>query len=291
MLWSDRWLAYGSLGLALLATGIRLAWSELPLAEALASIGAIGMGMYLVGLFIEMIVNFRSSRGNILEVWLGPLQNLPILLTSLSVACTFLFVISYPVTFAAALAFAGALYLTIAYRSNRYYLGYLGTGMLLAAWVIVLIIQDIAQPQLYAIPFGLYLAGIGYFERLQGRGRFGNLVQCFGFSVMLITSFIQSLNGLAGFPYFLLLMLESLAIFWWGVAQQCKAPLLIGIGGSVINVVAQVVILVNVYQVSRWFVTLGVGLVLVTIGVLVERKRERILTRTKEWREVLETWD
>ena len=163
--------------------------------------------------------------------------------------------------------------------------------MLLAAWVMALIFQDVNQPQLYAIPFGLYLASIGFFERQLGRIRFGNFVECFGFSVMLITSFIQSLNGLAGLPYFVLLMAESLGIFWWGAVQHCKIPLFIGISGSVINVVAQVIILVNVYQVSRWFVTLGVGLALVVVGVIVERKRERILTRTREWREVLEAWN
>ena len=57
------------------------------------------------------------------------------------------------------------------------------------------------------------------------------------------------------------------------------------------NVVAQVIVLVNVYDISHWFITLGVGLVLVVIGVIVERKREDIITRTKLWREALETWD
>jgi hypothetical protein len=291
MLWIDQLLVYGSLALTLMAIGIRLFWAELPFAETMAWIGAIGMGMYLIGLLIEQIVNASRSQCNHLAIWLNPLQNIPVLLTTLAVVGTFPFLVTHTTACAAALAFAGALYLAIAYRSRRVRLGYLGTGMLLVAWSMVLIIQEIGQPQLYAIPFGLYLAGIGYFERHLGRTRFGNLVQCFGFSVMLITSFIQSLNGLAGFPYFLLLMAESLAIFWWGATQHCKALLFIGMSGSVINVVAQVVILVNVYQVSRWFVTLGVGLVLVAIGVIVERKRESILTRTKEWREILETWD
>jgi hypothetical protein len=291
MLWIDRLLVYGSIALTLLTIGIRLVWAELPFAEICAWVGAIGMGMYLIGLLIEQIANASRSQRNHLAVWVNPLQNTPVLLTTLAVAGTLPFLVTNTTACAAALAFAGALYLAIAYRSHRVRLGYLGTGMLLAAWSMVLVVQDIGQPQLYAIPFGLYLAGIGYFERHLGRARFGNLVQCFGFSVILITSFIQSLNGLAGFPYFLLLIAESLAIFWWGVTQHSKALLFIGMSGSVINVVAQVVILVNVYQVSRWFVTLGVGLVLVTIGVIVERKRESILARTKEWREVLETWD
>jgi hypothetical protein len=275
----------------LLAVGARLAWASLPFAEVIAWFGAVGFGMYLVRLLIEQIVKLSHAQENILAVWLDPLQKTSVFFATLAVPATLPFLLSHTTACAAALAYAGATYLAMAFRSRRFRLSYLGTGMLLAAWVIVLILQDVSQPQFYAIPFGLYLASIGYFERQMGRTRFGNLVQCFGFSVMLITSFIQSLDGATGLPYFALLMAESLAIFFWGAAQHCKAPLFIGIGGSVTNVVAQVIVLVNVYDISRWFVTLGVGLVLVIIGVIVERKRENIITRTKLWREALETWD
>jgi hypothetical protein len=57
------------------------------------------------------------------------------------------------------------------------------------------------------------------------------------------------------------------------------------------NIVAQVVVLVNVYEVNRWFIILGVGLLLVTAAVFVERQRVRIIARAQEWREALETWE
>jgi hypothetical protein len=290
MLWRDYPLAYGTLMGMLLAVCLRLLGAGLDFPIIMAWIGGIGLGIYFIGLLVEQTVKATKPKPSHLDVWPEPLRNFSVLLSTLAVLGTLPFAISYTTACAAALAFAGALYLAFAYRDRRYWLGYLGTGMLLLAWVMVLVMQDVRQPQLYAIPFGLYLAGIGYLERRQGRVMFGNIVECTGFCVMLLTSFVQSL-GAGGFVYFLLLMGESLAIFWWGAAQHCKAPLFIGIGGSVINVVAQIIVLVNIYQVSRWFVTLGVGLVLVVMGIFVERKRESILRQAKEWRVTIEAWD
>ena len=68
-------------------------------------------------------------------------------------------------------------------------------------------------------------------------------------------------------------------------------PFFIGLAASVLNVVAQVVILIRVYDVNRWFIILGVGLLLVTAAAFIERKRERIIARTQEWRELLDTWE
>jgi hypothetical protein len=64
-----------------------------------------------------------------------------------------------------------------------------------------------------------------------------------------------------------------------------------GIGASVLNVIAQIVMLVIVYDVNRWFVLLGVGLLLLTAGVFGQWKREQIVARTAEWREAFDTWE
>jgi hypothetical protein len=158
-------------------------------------------------------------------------------------------------------------------------------------WALLLIDQEVKQPQLYAIPAGLYFVLVGFMERRQGRTLFATIVEGFGLAVMVVTSFIQSINGVEGFPYFLLLLAEGLLIVWWGVVQQRKTPFFIGIGASVLNVVSQVVVLINVYDVQRWIIILCVGILLVTAAIFVERQRERIIVRMQEWREELETWD
>lgn len=43
--------------------------------------------------------------------------------------------------------------------------------------------------------------------------------------------------------------------------------------------------------VNRWIIILGVGLLLVTVAVFVERQRELLIAKAQEWREALEKWE
>jgi hypothetical protein len=285
MLWLDTALAYGTLALFLLGVGYRLGWAALPLAEAFAWVGGIGFGLYLVARIAE------HTQKVALTIWTKPLTNAAVFLTAGAVIVTLSAVATHTTAFAAALAFAGALCLAIAYRGRYYRLGYLGMAMLQLAWALLLIIRDVRQPQWYAIPAGLYFTGVGYLERRRRRGLFPIIVESFGLAVLLVTSFIQSLNGAQGFPYFVLLLVEGLVVIWWGASQRLKAPFFVGLGASALNVVAQVLVLVVVHEAKRWFIILGVGLVVVIVGMFVERKRELIIARAPEWREALETWE
>ena len=131
---------------------------------------------------------------------------------------------------------------------------------------------------------------MGYLESRRGRRIFAHLLEAFGLAILMVTSFIQSLNGADGFPYFVILLVEGVLAIWWGAARCQKIPFFAGLVASVLNVVAQVVVLVSVYQVSRWFIILGVGLVLVVLAVFVERRRERLLSQAQAWRDNIETW-
>ena len=291
MLWQDTALAYGTLVYSLLAVGYRLRWDGVPFADAMAWVGGIGLGLYLLAWIAERVATGVRPRVSPLAVWPKPLTNAAIFLTTLALLATLPTVATRTTAAAAGLAFAGALYLAIAYRGRHYPLGYLGMGMLVLAWALALIVRDVRQPQLYAIPAGLYLTGIGFLERRLARRPFASLVESFGLAVLLTTSFIQSLDSAGGFPYFLLLLVEALLVIWWGAARRIKVPFFIGLGVSALNVVAQVVVLINVYDVNRFLVIFGVGLLLVTVAMFVERQRARIIARTQEWFEVLETWE
>jgi len=286
MLWQDTALAYGTLAFFLLAVGHRLRWAALPFAEAFAWVGGIGFGLYLLARTAE-----RAQKAGPLAVWLKPLTNAAVFLTAVAVIVTLPAVATHTTAVAAALAFAGALYLAIAYRGRYYRLGYLGMAMLQLAWALALIVGDVKEPQWYAIPAGLYFTGVGYLERRRRRGLFPVIVESFGLAVLLFTSFRQSLNA-DGFPYFVLLLVEGLVVIWWGASQRLKVPFFTGLGASALNVVAQVVVLVvNVFSAYRWFIILGVGLLLVAAAVFVERQRVRIIARAQEWREELGTWE
>ncbi|MEE8392478.1 MAG: hypothetical protein V3S14_16990 [Anaerolineae bacterium] len=290
MLWLDTALTYGSLALFLLGLGYRLTWAALPLAESFAWVGGIGFGLYLVALIVERCATHLPSALHILGIWIKPLTNAAVFLTAVAVIVTLPAVATATTPFAATLAFAGALYLAIAYRGRHHRLGYLGMAMLQLAWALMLIDQGVDQPQWYAIPAGLYFTGVGYLERRRKRALFATIVESFGLAVLLVTSFIQSLDGAQGFPYFVLLLGEGLLVIGWGATQRLKMPFFIGLAASALNVVAQVVVLVREYTVNRWFIILGVGLLLVTAAAFIERQRERIIARTQEWRDALETW-
>jgi hypothetical protein len=287
LLWMEGTLVYGAVGFGLLAAGASLKQAEVQFADAVAVFGGIGFGLYLLGRILDAV----SARIKSLSVWLTPLTNCAIALTAGAVILNLSAVVNHLTDLAATLAFAGALYVTIAYRGRKFALGYLGMALLELAWVIVLFINDVAQPQLYAIPGGLYFMGIAYLELRRERKKYAVGIEILGLGVLLVTSFIQSLNGKDGFPYFALLLVEALLVVWWGTLQKRKIPFFAGIGFSALNILAQLIVLVSVYDINRWFVAFGAGLLIMGIAIYIERSRERLRERVRELSETLEAWE
>jgi predicted membrane channel-forming protein YqfA (hemolysin III family) len=99
------------------------------------------------------------------------------------------------------------------------------------------------------------------------------------------------LNGKEGLPYFVLLLVEALLVVWWGTLQKRKIPFFAGIGFSALNVLAQLIVLVSVYDINRWFVAFGAGLLIMGIAIYIERSREQLRLRVRELSETLEAWE
>ena len=287
LLWMEGMLVYGAVAFSLVAVGGSLKQAEFKFEDAVAVYGGIGFGLYLLGRILDAL----SARVRSLTVWLTPLTHSSITLTALAVVINLPTVTSHMTATAAALAFAGALYTAIAYRGRMYRLGYVGMALLELAWVLALVINDVAQPQWYAIPGGLYFIGLGYLEWIHNKSKYAVALEILGLGVLLVTSFAQSLNGETGLPYFALLLLEGLIVIWWGVYQKRKIPFFTGIGASAINIVAQVVVLVNVYDINRWLVAFGAGLLIMGLAIYIERSRERLRERARELSETLEKWE
>jgi hypothetical protein len=286
ILWVEGALVYGMAGFGLLAIGTWMKHAGFTFADAIAVYGGIGFGLYLLARLIEPL----SKRFKAWTVWLVPLTQASITLTALAVAINLSQVTTHWTATAATLAFAGALYITIAYRGKIYRLGYLGMALLELAWVIALFMNDVAQPQFYAIPGGLYFMGIAYLELRRDHKKYATGIEILGLGVLLVTSFIQSLNR-EGLPYFALLMVEAFLVLWWGWIQKRKTPFFTGIGASALNLLAQVMVLVSVHDINRWFVAFGAGLFIMSIAIYIERSRELLRARTREWSEALEMWE
>jgi hypothetical protein len=287
ILWAEGMLVYGVVGFGLLAVGAWMKQSGIAFTDSIAIYGGIGFGLYLFGRLLEPI----STRIKSFTVWLMPLTYSAVALTALSVIINLPFVVSSMTATAASLAFAGALYVAIAYRGRRYQLGYLGMALLEIAWVMALYMSDIRQPQWYAIPGGLYFMGLAYLEWQRNKSKYSIGIELLGLGILLITSFTQSLNGENRFVYFVLLLIESVLIFVWGTIQKRKIPFFTGIGFTALNFIAQVILLVNGGIISIWLVGLGTGLLIVGFGVFVELRREQFRARIGEWSETLEQWE
>ncbi|MCI0554534.1 MAG: hypothetical protein L0287_26600 [Anaerolineae bacterium] len=290
ILWTQGSLVYGAVSFSLLAVGASLKQAQVPFGDSVAVFGGIGFGLYLLARVFEPI----SSRFKPLTVWLTPLTHFSIFLTTAAVIVNLPLVERQMTATAVSLALAGALYITIAYRERQYWLGYLGMALLEVAWAILLYMNEIRQPQFYAIPGGLYFLGIAYLEMQLGRKRYAVAIEMLGLGVLLVTSFAQSLNGETGLAYFVLLMVEALLVIWWGVLQKRKIPFFTGIGASAINIAAQVIILISVHdihRVNRWLVAFGAGIIITGIAIIAEHKREKLRAYSRQVSEMLEKWE
>ncbi len=297
-LWRDSALAYGSLAFLLLGTLYLLDWQQLPLADRFAVVGGLGFGLYLIARLFETASTWLRQRGAESEpalaaVWIRPLTHTAIAFAALAVVATLPTTITRTIATAASLAFAGALFLTIAFRGRYYRLGYAAMAMLQTAWALLLAFGDLTEPQLYAIPAGVYFIGMGYLERRRTRRLFAIIIETFGLAVLLLSSFIQSLNGGAqGLPYFVLLLVEGLLVITWGASRRLKVPFFIGLLVSALNVAGQIVVLFGGGStLTRWAIIGSAGLLLVVAAVFVERQRVRLIAKTQEWREALELWE
>jgi hypothetical protein len=287
LLWRERLLVYGMVGFGMLALGAWMKQSDFVITNAIAVYGGVGFGLYL----LVLVLDWMSKRIKPLTVWIKPLTHCAIFLTADAAIINMALFFDNISAAAATLAFAGALYVTIAYRGHHYILGYLGMALLEVAWAMLLIMSDVSQPQWYAIPAGLYFMVVAYLEWHRDRKRYAVGIEILGLGVLLLTSLTQSLNGADGFPYFVLLMFESLLVVTWGVYQKRKIPFFSGLGASALNIIAQVIVLVNVYDINIWLVALGVGVVIMGIAVYVEFKREQLRARSRQLTEALERWE
>ncbi|MBI5304457.1 MAG: hypothetical protein HY868_20155 [Chloroflexi bacterium] len=185
------------------------------------------------------------------------------------------------------LALLGLLYVTAAFNHRRLRVGYFAVAMLLCAWMLhafyVQIWDGTSNVQWYALPAGMYLLGIAFLEWQRGNRNFARWLDYAAVVLMMGSLFWQTL--LYGWTFALMLGAEGFAAFWWGSARRLRRFLYAGLMGIVLATVAQ---LINSLQsVNQWLVFGGIGLVVVILAIVIERKMEDI----KAWRQVLETWE
>lgn len=185
------------------------------------------------------------------------------------------------------LSLIGLLYVAAAAVYQRVRLGYLAVGMLLAGWFLyafyINIWDNLRQLQWYAMPAGLYLLGIGFVEWTRGNKNLARWLDYAGILLLMGSLFWQTL--VYGWWFAIMLGGEGFAAFWWGSARRLRRFFYAGMAGVVLAALGQ---LLNALQEVNQWITFGlIGIGLVIIAIIVERRLETI----KAWQQVLETWE
>jgi hypothetical protein len=190
----------------------------------------------------------------------------------------------------AVLAILGLFYLAAAVVERHTRLGYIAVAMMLLAWSLEWgLVWNQREVQWYAIPAGVYLLLVGYLEWRHGSRGLARWIDRLALLLLLGTSFWQSL-GPNGWPYALLMGFEGLMITWWGSTRRLRRFLYAGVIGVTIDVTWQLIDPL-LTATNRWIVFGIVGVFLVSLAIIVERRLEKVMALTKDVRRRLENWE
>lgn len=188
------------------------------------------------------------------------------------------------------LAIVGLFYLAAAVVDRVRWLGYAAVGLLLGAWSLEwLLVWGMREVQWYAIPAGLYLLGVGYLEWRQGSRPLARWIDRLALLLLLGSAFWQSLSQEPGWAYALLMGVEGLLIVWWGSARRLRRFLYVGVAGVMVDLVAQLI--EPLLSANRWIVFGVAGLLIIGLGILIERRLEQVRALSESWRKRLEAWE
>jgi hypothetical protein len=308
-IWAVPWLAASSVGLGIVGLIQGLVWAGIdrPVYAVGFALLALAYGLVSYGLLLARPGSRLARTWQSSLEWAGLGLSAAalgwLLLTSLDlvglVVLTFLGRAvgfeTYQDSLRAAmwvLALLGLLYLAAAVARRRWRVGYGAVALLLASWVLWWrFFQGMAAFQWYAVPAGVYLLGVGWLEWRRGQAGLARWADRAGMFVWLGSAWWQSLPGMAepGWPYALLMGAEALLLVWWGSARRQKRLLYAGMVGVVLNAVTQSI--EPLLSANRWIVFGIVGVLLLGLGLLVERRLEAVREFSLELRERLEGWD
>jgi len=282
--------AWGTLGLLAIGfaalhrfLGIEPLWSMAwGVAEAL--------GVCLLGWSIE---TFKRSNVQTLNVWQRPLWIGPLIAgTTLTIALLSAATVSQnlpPLTFA--LATFAVLLATLAVRQRASAFAYAAGAALIAAGLFQLYDWGFRQPQWFVIPAGLYLLALAEgLRRFQGQRQLSQLIETGAIMLLLGVTFGQSLRaeGLESQAYAAWMCVESLLLLGYGVLAKLRAPFM---GGVAFFVAGVLWLSVDPLMAMNKWVLLGLlGLLLVGIYVLLERRQQELARAGRALIERVSSW-
>lgn len=295
---------YPALVFGLLAYGHWLKQAEVPFELAMLYTNWVALGMGLLPYALKYVLREPGRAAGpdptpdgvppaapahdpmiaALRSWTDPLRNVAVILSAVCLVVSWANVNAL----AKSLALIGLLYLAIAVGEGLETFGYFAVAMILAAWGLYAYGKlNIREVQWYALPAGIYLLGVGYLLHRRGRREWAYLLDVAAMVLLLGTSFFQTVRE--GLGYALIMGIEGLLITWYGAARRVKRLFFGGAFGVVLDGLYQ--LYEPLLSLNRWIVLGLVGIVLVTLALLFERKREQIAKLRDDWVAKLEDWE
>ncbi len=310
--WRSSLLAYLAEGLGLLALLERWAWYNVSEVQYPTELALLALGYSLFGYWLRFARRRGQALPSWLPVWERPMIHLGMGLTTLALFWTALrsagdvvwltvrALFEQPVLAAtqtpavqmtvATLAVTGLSFLAAALAERRRWVGYGALAMLLTAYGLELLLYlGQREVQWYAIPAGIYLLAVSYWEQQEGHRRLALWIDRTALLLLFGSAFWQSLARPDGWRYALLMGVEGLLVAWWGSARRQRRFLYSGVSAVVIAVVGQ--LLEPLLSVNVWIVLGSVGLLMFLIGLLIEPRLEAAKRLSQELQQRLEDWE
>jgi len=256
-----------------------------------------GFVFWWLAIGIRKFLTFRTESH--LAIWINPLNNSAHRTALFAAGFTFLsFLFEFQGSGAKLLAptsvisILGLLYLGKAISERNLTNGYIAAISLLISWYIQVLGRDLSGIQYYTIPAGLYLLALAFFEvrRSNAKPSLSTAANILGVLILGCSSFLQSsLYSQENVLFFVLLAgIEGVLLTLWGLFAKFKT---VFIGGTLIfifNILYQVAFLLS--DLNGALVALGVGILIILTVVVIERTKTRLIAKSNEWSEALESW-
>ncbi|MED5429513.1 MAG: zinc ribbon domain-containing protein [Chloroflexota bacterium] len=243
----------------------------------------------------------ESSNRPWLEIWETPLRQTS---TRFAIASTIFVILavilslsgendsgSHIINATTVVAILGLLYLGIGItkRDTRYV--YVSAASLILSWYIQAANQEFSGVHFYAIPAGLYLLGLAYFEyRRKSRLKFlAPVSNALAILILPLSAFLQSIYEKPELFYFFLSGFESLLLIFWGLYSKSRIILIGSLATFTINLLWNLGRLLP--DIDGAVLAITIGILLIAVAVILERMKERVTQSGRVWIEQLSDWN
>ena len=189
------------------------------------------------------------------------------------------------------MAILGLLYLGIGITKRDIRYVYVSAASLILSWYIQAANQEFSGVHFYAIPAGLYLLGLAYFEyRRTSRIKFiAPVSNALAILILPLSAFLQSIYEKPELFYFFLSGFESLLLIFWGLYSKSRIILIGSLATFTINLLWNLGRLLP--DIDGAVIAITIGILLIAVAVILERMKERVTQSGRVWIEQLSDWN